>query len=188
MTSTGAGLSAPLRPPDAFATARLAAAPPRPEEAPEAFAVYAADSEATRFLVWPPYTAAEPLAEFFRQRAAGWERGDGDYPFLLRRRDDGALIGSIGVVVAEPEVSFGYVLGRAYWGQGYATEALRWLVDWALAEPRVRRIWACCAVDHAASARVMQKAGLVREPGRRREVLPNLGPEPRDCLVCARTK
>ena len=151
--------------------------------------MYASDPVATRYLAWPPYATVEPLAEFFGLRAQGWARGDGDYPFLLRLRETGALIGSIGAVVEGPKVSFGYVLGREFRGRGYAAEALRPLVDWALGEPRVWRAWAFCAAENPASARVMEKAGLVREAVLRRWfVFPNLGPEPHDCVVCARTK
>lgn len=190
MTPAGAPpAESPLRPPRVFATARLVAAPPRPEDAPEAFATYASDPVATRFLAWRPYVAVEPLAEFFRERAEGWERGDGDYPFILRLRESGTLIGSAGAVVEGPAVSFGYVLGRAFWGRGYAAEALRALVDWAMAEPGVWRAWAYCAAENPASARVMEKAGLVREAVLRRWfVFPNLDAEPRDCVVCARVR
>jgi RimJ/RimL family protein N-acetyltransferase len=45
-------------------------------------------------------------------------------------------------------------------GQGYATEALRALLDHVLAEPDMRRVVAETMVDHIASRRVMEKAGM----------------------------
>src|SRR5258707_1279376 len=60
-----------------------------------------------------------------------------------------------------------YVLARSYWGQGLMTEALAWLVDWALKQPAIRRAWAMCDVDNPNSARVMEKAGMQREGIRR---------------------
>ena len=84
---------------------------------------------------------------------------------------------------------FGYVLGRAHWGRGYAAEALTFLVDWAVAEPRLKRVWAYCAAENPSSARVMEKAGLEREGVLQRwQVFPNLGPTPRDCLFYAKVK
>ena len=62
-------------------------------------------------------------------------------------------------------------------------------VNWALAQPEIFRAWAFCDVENPASARVMEKAGLVREGILRRwHVAPTIGPEPRDCVVCAKVK
>jgi len=179
----------PLRPPESFETARLVGRKPRPEDAPAVFATWANDPVATRYLAWKPYTEIAPLEEFLRGRTAAWENGDGHYAYLLCLRGSDAPIGSIGVFVDEPKAMFGYVFGRAYWGKGYATEALSFLVAWAASEPRLRRYWAYCAAENVSSARVMEKAGLEREAVLRRwQVFPNLGPEPRDCIFCAKVK
>lgn len=181
--------TAALLPPREFTTRRLQARAPRAEDAPAVFAVYAGDANATRYLAWRPYTAIEPLAEFLRDRSLAWEKGDGHYPYLLNVQGDPRPIGSIGVFVEEPKVMFGYVLGQQYWGRGYAAEALRALVEWAMAEPRVQRAWAYCAVENVSSARVMTKAGLLCEGVLPRwQVFPNLGPEPRDCVFYAKSK
>ncbi len=61
-------------------------------------------------------------------------------------------------------------------------EALRALVDWALAQPGIWRAVATCDVENRASARVMEKAGMrSRVLLRRHTIHPNLQPEPRDC-------
>jgi Acetyltransferases, including N-acetylases of ribosomal proteins len=178
------------RPPAPFHTARLFARPPREDDAPAVFATYASDPEATRYLAWKPYTDLAPLAAFLRERARKWETGgDIHYPYLLHRRDTGELIGSIGIFIEPPKAMFGYVLGRPHWGNGYAAEALTFLVDWALAQPQLRRAWAYCAAENTASIRVMEKAGLQREGLLRRwQVFPNLGREPRDCVFYAKVK
>ena len=73
------------------------------------------------------------------------------------------------------------MLARAYWGRGYMTEALKELIDWALKQKDIYRIWAVCDVDNLASARVMEKAGMQLEGTLRRwSVHPNISPEPRD--------
>jgi ribosomal-protein-alanine N-acetyltransferase len=46
------------------------------------------------------------------------------------------------------------------WGRGYATEALRALLAHVLAAPDMRRVVAETMVDHIASRRVMEKAGM----------------------------
>jgi [ribosomal protein S5]-alanine N-acetyltransferase len=185
----GGGRYVGIRPPAVFQTARLVARPVGAADAPEAFAAYASDPEVTRLLNWKAYDRVEPLAEFFGQCAAGWQAGSGHVAYLLRRAEDGSVIGSIGFERGGGKVMFGYVLGRRYWGFGYMTEALRHLVDWALEQPEVVRAWAYCDVENPASARVMEKAGMQREGLLRRwHVCPQIGPGLRDCLVYAKVK
>lgn len=183
-------MTGPARPPAGFATARLTARIPRLDDGPAVFAAYASDPEVTRFLSWRAYERVEPLNAFLRDRIADWERGAGQFAWLLCLKGTDTPIGSIGLAL-EPggKVVFGYVLARKFWGHGFAAEALSHLVDWALAQPGIYRASAFCDVANPPSARVMEKAGLVREGILRRwHVAPNLGPEPRDCLVYARVR
>src|SRR4051812_37639961 len=178
-----------LCPPPTFATARLAARPPHPDDAEAVFASYASDPEVTRYLSWPAYTRVQPLAVFLQECAAHWENGRGPFAWLLSLKGTTAPIGSIGVTIENGKAMFGYVLAKNFWHCGFAAEALTPLVDWALAQPGIYRAWAFCDVENIASVRVMEKAGLVREAVLRRwHVCPTLGPEPRDCIVCAKVK
>jgi RimJ/RimL family protein N-acetyltransferase len=68
-------------------------------------------------------------------------------------------------------------------------EALGYLVNSSLAQPGVFRAFAFCDVENVGSGRVMEKAGMKREGILRRwHVCPNIGPEPRDCVIFARTR
>ena len=74
-------------------------------------------------------------------------------------------------------------------GEGIATEAARAVVDWALSESSVFRVWAVTDVDNVRSARVLEKLGFEREGRLRRWMIaPNLSDEPRDCWCYARVK
>ena len=85
--------------------------------------------------------------------------------------------------------SFAYHLARSEWDQGYATEAARALVDWALSQRRVFRVWTVCDVDNAASVRVLEKLGMVREGVLKRwGIHPNISLEPRDYYCYALVK
>ena len=54
---------------------------------------------------------------------------------------------------------------------------------------RAYRAWATCDVENPASARVMEKAGMIREGVLKRwHVCPTIGYEPRDCYVYAKTR
>lgn len=72
---------------------------------------------------------------------------------------DGAVAGHIGSHgwFGEPEVS--YWLGREYWGQGIATQALRFF----LTQQKTRPLYGRAAKDNIASIRVLKKCGFTIE-------------------------
>jgi RimJ/RimL family protein N-acetyltransferase len=177
-----------VRPPPQIATPRLRLRRLAAEDAPAIFAGYAQDPEVTRYLVWPPHRSIAETETYLASRIAAWEDGAG-FTYALALGADPAAVGAIELRPDGHRVEFGYVLARAHWGRGYMAEALRHLVDWALAQPGVWRVWSVCDAENRASARVMEKAGLAFEAVLRRwAVHPNLSPEPRDCRVYARVR
>lgn len=178
-----------MRPPETFATARLTGRLPQVSDAAAIFAAYASDPVVTRFLSWKTYTEIPPLAEWLAGRVESWRTGEGQLTWLLSWRETGEIAGYIGIDLRGNNVVLGYVLARKFWGRGLMAEAARFLVDWSLEQPVIYRVWAFCDVENPASARVMEKAGMTREGVLRRwHVAPNIGPEPRDCIVCAKVK
>ena len=79
-------------------------------------------------------------------------------------------IGGIGLVphsdVYSHSAELGYWLGEPHWGQGIMTLAAKALVEWGFSELGLRRIDSSAFAWNPASARVLEKAGLVYE-GRR---------------------
>ncbi len=57
----------------------------------------------------------------------------------------------------------GYWLAEPYWGQGVASKVARALAERAFADPQVTRVFAPIHTNNAASMRVAEKAGMVRE-------------------------
>lgn len=57
----------------------------------------------------------------------------------------------------------GYALGRAYWGQGLMTDALTALFDHAFGAMHLQRLEADVDPDNAASLRILERFGFVRE-------------------------
>jgi RimJ/RimL family protein N-acetyltransferase len=83
--------------------------------------------------------------------------------YQLVRSSDGLVVGDIGFH-GPPDragsVTVGYGLAPDARGQGYATEALRALVAWALARPEVSRVEADTTHANLPSQRVMERAGM----------------------------
>jgi ribosomal-protein-alanine N-acetyltransferase len=176
-------------PPKTFATTRLSARPPRLDDAAAVFASYANDPEVTRYLSWPAYERLEPLKTFLAETISHWEKNTSPFSWLLCLKGSDRPIGSIGVTLERGEAMYGYVLAKKFWGRGLATEALTFLVEWALAQPQIHRAWAYVDVENISSARVSEKAGLVRDVLLPRwQVCPTLGPDPRDCIAYAKVK
>jgi len=79
----------------------------------------------------------------------------------LERTIDGALIGCIGFGLDHADTpELGYWLGRAYWGQGYVTEALRRLTRHLFADLGYGSLWAAVHPDNQVSAHVLGKIGF----------------------------
>lgn len=83
--------------------------------------------------------------------------------------------GGIGVHPGEGverhSAELGYWLGRAYWGEGIATAAVRALVPHALRELKLYRLQARVFADNPASMRVLERCGFVPEAVLRRLVV-----------------
>ncbi|MFC9927256.1 GNAT family N-acetyltransferase [Streptomyces sp. NPDC127190] len=85
--------------------------------------------------------------------------------FALVRHEDGLAIGGMGfhgVPDEEGRVEIGYDLVEDARGQGYATEALKALAEWALARDDVHMVFATIERDNVPSQRVVSRAGFTR--------------------------
>lgn len=84
---------------------------------------------------------------------------------LIVHAAENTVIGDLGYFWTEAPVwEFGYAVLPGYRGRGYATEAVRGLIAWGFsAYPVLEGVVAECEPDNAASARVLEKAGLRRD-------------------------
>ena len=82
---------------------------------------------------------------------------------------EGEMIGSTGVTILSEEEEtgeLGYKLGSRWWNRGYATEAVKAVLDFMFHEVQIKRISAYLAVENKASEMVLRKAGLMLEDRR----------------------
>lgn len=101
-----------------------------------------------------PYKLAD--AENF---IAGANKADGETVFLITR--NGTIMGACGVAVADPNApELGYWLGVPHWDQGFATEALHAVIDFAFSEFEHSALHAGARVTNPASRRVLEKCGF----------------------------
>ena len=99
------------------------------------------------------------------------------YIFCLKEKERQAFAGLAAINLGKQKYRIGeiwYKIHPDFWGRGFATEAATRLLDFGFNTLQLHRIEAGCAVDNVASARVLEKVGMLRE-GSKRKVLPVRG-------------
>ena len=110
-----------------------------------------------------PFTAemaeqwiSQSLREYEEERSAN---------FAVTLRADNSLVGAIGLSIdhANLRAEMGYWIDRSRWNRGYASEAAESILKYGFEELGMNRIHANCLRRNPASARVLQKIGMIRE-------------------------
>ncbi len=148
-------------------TARLTIEPLAAHHADELFAALD-DPLVGRYIGGPDVTTLAELRERIGHLLAGPEAGSGEtwtnWVVVL----DAVIIGRLEATVHDGIAEVGYVFGPRWWGRGYGTEAVAWLLG-ELSRREVAETWATVDPDNAASARLLRRLGF-------REARPGLMP------------
>jgi ribosomal-protein-alanine N-acetyltransferase len=131
---------------------------------------YAQDAEIAFMGLWQPFRTLEDSIADIEQVLEGYARGD-LMTWAIEHKDEQKMIGRCNLYNYSPEdarADIGYAMNRAYWGQGYATEAVERLITFGFEALALNRIGAICLPQNHASLRVLKKVGMIHE-GKRRE-------------------
>jgi RimJ/RimL family protein N-acetyltransferase len=103
-----------------------------------------------------PYTVADA-----KEYVAWAKETRAETAFLVTSLDDDAIIGACGVGHVEGEnPEIGYWIGARYWGEGFATEAARAVIDYAFERFEFDALHSSARVTNPASRRVLEKCGF----------------------------
>lgn len=130
----------------------------------EAVHAYAADPEVCRFVEWGPNTEHE-TRQFVTEMTGAASQPDRT-SFTWAITTGGAVVGACSISVTSAvhrRGELGYVLARAYWGLGYATEAASAVLDFGRDELGLHRVEATCRPGNVGSQRVLRKLGMQQE-------------------------
>ncbi len=129
----------------------------------EPFAEQSADPEVMRYF---PSTLDRAASDATVDRIRGlWDR-NGWGPWAVELRATGEFAGFLGLLVpryplpGDPGVEVGWRLGRAHWGQGFATEGARLALEMGFGPLALPEIVAVTALGNLRSRAVMHKIGL----------------------------
>ena len=111
------------------------------------------------------YTEAD-ARDYFVEQDRARQAGDSLAVALAWPRDDCVVLGGAalyGVDLDQGRAGIGYWLAPAARGRGAATHAVRLLAGWAFEALHLSRIELTCGPSNAASQRVAERCGFVRE-------------------------
>jgi RimJ/RimL family protein N-acetyltransferase len=136
-------------------TKRLALRAPRLEDA-KTVAALANDRRIAENTARIPHPYRMSDAESF---ITGANKAGGEAEFLITLRDE-TIVGACGLLMQEQTSELGFWLGVPHWGQGYATEALHAVIDYAFTDLAHESLQAGARVTNPASRRVLEKCGF----------------------------
>ncbi len=84
------------------------------------------------------------------------------YHWAIWLKEDGAFIGAVNLnpIGNSDMMQIGCQLKRDYWGQGFASELMQRVVDFAVGEVDITPVYGVFEKDNTASRRLMQKLGF----------------------------
>jgi RimJ/RimL family protein N-acetyltransferase len=121
------------------------------------------DPEVVRYLYNEPRTRAETREQLERKMQSRVEKEDDWLSAAVTL--EGTFVGDVAFHWESEEhktAEVGYMIDPRYQGRGFATEAIRPLVDWAFAEG-FHRVIGRIEARNAASGRVLEKLGMRKE-------------------------
>ena len=128
------------------------------------FKNWACDLETNKYVSWNVHEDCVDTLEYVESCIEKVENGG--YHWVVELKDNHELIGDISIINLDRKNSWcelGYCYGSKFWGNGYATEALKAVIDYLLNIIDIHLIEARHHSNNPASGRVMEKAGMKYE-------------------------
>ncbi len=126
---------------------------------------YSKNPQTSQYLLWSPHQNIFTTQEFIDIILSNYKSGEyNDWAIVLKKNNK--MIGTCGFTRIDCEnkiVEIGYVINPSFWGNGYATEAVEAILDFAFNELDVNRVEAKFIVGNEASLNVMKKVGMTFE-------------------------
>ena len=127
---------------------------------------YASNPEIAKYVGWEHHKSIDDAIDFLNRVIPTYEDPKTkEWTWGVVLKANGKLIGACSLwgepVHARAEV--GYVIGRDYWGQGFASELTARLLHFAIHELRLPAVYGVFEQDNVVSRRLLEKLGFVFE-------------------------
>lgn len=150
-----------------------------------AFKNWTSDPLVSRYVTWDTHENVGVTRELFTM----WEEEynlEHKYRWVVYVKELDTIIGTIDVVHQsniQKTCEIGYCYGSKFWNKGYATEALRKVIDFLFNEVGFYLIEIKHLATNPASGRVMEKAGLIYEATLRDRFIDKVTHERTDLII-----
>ena len=148
--------------PQPIETERLLLRRSRPEDA-ATISAYRSDPNVNRQQGWDRTDLEGVLADIVEMSGRSPGEPGVWVQFTVEQRGGGRIVGDVGLSVADGEpgvIKVGYTIDPAFQGLGYATEAIRALVEYAFETLGAELVRAHASAENAPSIRVAEKVGM----------------------------
>lgn len=145
-------------PPEHMESRRLCLRRPKLSDA-RALYEFSSDQKVVQWLEWPKHASISTTEAEILSYQALWETAN-VYYWVIEKKAQNRVIGGFACRIKGVHADLGFALKQNAWGQGYASEAGRLIVDWLVSLPSLERIAAVSAKANPASGRVLEKLGF----------------------------
>ena len=155
----------------------------------EMFLNWASDPLTSKFLDWNAHENEEVTKNIVQCWIDDYDKGI--YNWVVQLKNTNQLIGSISVVgqdLGAKSVEIGYCYGSKFWGNGYASEALKCVIKFFFDKTDTLLVEAKHISGNPASGSVMQKAGMKFDASLRLRKLNKFTKQLDDLIVYSITK
>jgi ribosomal-protein-alanine N-acetyltransferase len=151
----------PIEVPAYFYTDRLLLRPLGIRDAENLFQYCTSDSRVTRHLTWNPHqNVSEAIIHIEECHVRADQRSEFNWAVTIAQ--SGQFIGMVECGIQERSVSLGYLVGHAWWGNGYAAEAASAVLNWSETLDKIEFANAYCDTENTSSMRVLERLGFQR--------------------------
>ena len=169
---------------------RLVLRPSVDGDADYLFASYFGSLSASRFLSRAPHSSVGQTNDFLdKWTLLAWQEAGKPFAWVIAKRETNEPVGIFLVFQKENIAEIHYGVSEQHSGQGMASEACETAANWLLEQDYIQKVWTAVDTDHAATQRVLEKAGFVKEGLLKNwAVLPAFGEEARDAVAYSKIK
>lgn len=135
---------------------------------------YCSDPEVSKHTTWDAHKTIEDSKRLVDYAHSNYRKGMSEPYAIAFKSDPINMIGSVGWFwssKASKSIEIAYALARPHWGKGIITEACRAAINQAIKENDIHRITSRCIAENLASAKVMEKLGMIYEGTQRQAML-----------------
>lgn len=161
----------------------------REDDAQDMYNNWASDELTSRYVTWDVHKDVNETKGVIRR----WidEYDVGGYNWIVELKDTHEVIGSItGVHIHRRDLNIevGYCYGSKFWGKGYATEALKKVIEYLINDCGFYLVEAKHLIGNPASGRVMEKSGMYKDAVLRKRMINKVTNELDDLVIYSITK